>query len=124
MADQRVNEADEPHADAAALHDEPSQDEEGNGKKNVVPGARDHGLRQHDELRRAARPEIGRGGQEQHEADRHASEYRCEKEGERGDDRGIVAQSQQPRSIRRRRQRRRDQEKRGDEQRQPPMRPP
>ena len=40
VADQRVNEADQPHADAAALHDQSGQDEEGNGEKNEVPGAR------------------------------------------------------------------------------------
>ena len=93
MADQRVNEADQPLADAAALHDEPCQDEKGNGEQNVVPGAGDHGLRQHDQRGRAARPEIGCRSEEQHEADRHAGEYRREKQNERGDDRGIVAQS-------------------------------
>ncbi len=49
MTDERVDEADQPHADAAALHDEPGQDEEGNREKNVVPCASDHGLRQDDE---------------------------------------------------------------------------
>ena len=121
MTDQRVDEADKPHADPAPLHDQPGEDEKGNREKNVIPGAGDHGLRQDDQRRRAARPQIGGGGQQQDKSDRNTGEYRREKETERGDDRGIVAQSRQPCAISRRRERRRSKKKRGDDERQSPM---
>ena len=86
MTDKRVNEADQPHADAAALHHQPRENKKGNGEENVIPGPGHHRLRQHDKRRRAARPEIGGGGEQQHEADRHAGEYRHEKQDQRGVD--------------------------------------
>ena len=96
MTDQRVDEADQPHADPAAFHDQSGEDEKGNREENVIPSAGDHGLRQHEQRRRAARPEIKSGRQQQDEANRNAGEYRGEKENERGDDRGIIAKSWQP----------------------------
>ena len=68
MADQRMDEADQPHADPAAFHDQPCEDEKGNREENVIPGACDHGLREHEQRRRAAHPQIGSGREHQDEA--------------------------------------------------------
>ena len=56
MTDERLDETDQTQADAAALHDESRQDEEGNRQQNVVACAVHHVLRQHHERCCAARP--------------------------------------------------------------------
>ena len=91
MADQGVDEADQPDADAAALHHEAGQNEEGHGKENEVAGAVDHGLRQHHQGCRSGAPEIGRGRQQQDEADGNAGQDRDKEQAERDNDGGVVA---------------------------------
>ena len=96
MADQGVDEADQPDADAAALHHEAGQNEEGHGKENEVAGAVDHGLRQHHQRRRSGSPEVGCGGQQQDEADGDAGQDRDKEQAERRNDGGVIAKHRQP----------------------------
>ncbi len=96
MPDKGVNEAHQADADAAALHHEAREDEEGHREQDKVAGAVDHRLRQHHQRRGSGAPEIGRGREQQHEADGDAGEDRKEEQAERGDDRGVVAEQGQP----------------------------
>ena len=95
MADESVDETHEPHADIAALHDQPGQNEERHGKQNVIAGAVDHGLGEHHE-RAVGRPKIGRGCKEKDEAngdtgkDRHEEQRECDRK------RRIASERRQP----------------------------
>ena len=96
MADQRVDEAHQPDADAAAFHHQAGENEERHREQNEIAGAVDHGLRQHHQRCGSGAPQIGRGRQQQHEADGNAGENGDEEQAERGDDRGVVAEQRQP----------------------------
>ncbi len=96
VADQKLDETHQTNADAAALHHQACENEEGNREQDEISGAVDHGLRQHDQRGRAGAPEIGRGGKQQHEADGNAGEDRGEEQRQRHHDGGIVAEQRQP----------------------------
>ena len=96
MADQRMDEAHQADADAAALHHEPGENEERHREQNEIAGAVDHGLRQHHQRGGSGSPQIGRGREQQHEADGNAGEDRDKEQAERRDDRGVVAEQRQP----------------------------
>ena len=87
MTDERVDELDQTQADAAALHDESSENEEGNRQQNVIPCPVHHVLRQHHERGRAAAPEIGGRRQQQDEPDGDARENGDHEKDESRDDR-------------------------------------
>ncbi len=96
MADQRMDEAHQPDADAAAFHHQARENEERHRQQDEIAGAVDHGLRQHHQRSGSGAPQIGRGRQQQHEADGNAGEDRDEEQAEGGDDRGVVAEQRQP----------------------------
>jgi hypothetical protein len=96
MADQRVDEPDEPQAETPALHDQPGENEERDGEKNEIAGTLHHGLRQHHERGSVRCPEIRRRRQQQNEAHRRTGEDRDEEQGKRHDDGGVATEPGEP----------------------------
>jgi hypothetical protein len=96
MAHQRVDEAHQAHADAAAFHDQAGEDEEGHGEQDEIAGAASHGLRQHHEGWCVRGPQVARRGKQQDEADRHARANRNEEESERKDNGRVVIERGKP----------------------------
>ena len=96
MTDERVDEFDQTQADAAALHDESSENKEGNRQQNVIPCPVHHVLRQHHERGGAAAPEVDGCGQQQDEPDGDARENGDHEKDESRDDRPVVPEDGQP----------------------------
>jgi hypothetical protein len=92
VADERVDEAHEAEADAAALHDQSRENEEGQRQQDEIAGAVHHGLRQRHDRGGVSHPQIRRGGEQQPEADRHAGEDRDKEQDQRRCD-GVVARN-------------------------------
>ena len=102
MTYQRVDEPDQPYADAAALHDEAGQDEERHGEQDEIASPVHHGLGQHDERSGVGSPQVGGGCEQQHEADRYPGEDRGEEQRERREDRRVAPELRQPKIAGRR----------------------
>src|SRR6516162_8394253 len=74
MADQRMDETHKPHADAAALHNQPGQDEKRDREQNEIAGPVHHSLWQHDKRAGVSGPKVSCGRKQQHKTDGYTRE--------------------------------------------------